>query len=92
MLRHVENKDVTGECSLGTLLRMALALYNTAQSSNYKHQCVISIVVLLEPKHSITPDTLIRTIPTQLKLIKGQIMSDKFGGLLQLSYNKADKG
>jgi len=37
-------------------------------SRNYKHQCVISIVFLLEPKHSILPDTLKKIIPSQLKI------------------------
>ena len=37
-------------------------------AGNYKHCCIINIVFLLEPKHSITPDTLKKTIPSQLKL------------------------
>jgi len=35
---------------------------------NYKHQCVTNIALLLEPKYSISPGTLKKTIPSQLKL------------------------
>ena len=43
-------------------------LCTTLLSSNYKHECVINIVFLLEPKHSIIRDTLKKTILSQLKL------------------------
>lgn len=37
-------------------------------SSSYKHWCIIGIVFLLEPEHSIIPDTLKGTILPQLRL------------------------
>ena len=37
-------------------------------SSSYKHWCVISTSFLLQPKHSITPGPLKKTIPSQLIL------------------------
>ena len=45
-----------------------MGLWTTLLSSNNKHQCVINTVLLLEPKHSIIPDTLSKTILPQLKL------------------------
>jgi len=36
-------------------------------AGNYKHWCIINIVFLLEPKHSIIPNTLKKTILSQLK-------------------------
>jgi len=38
---------------------------------NYQHQCVINVVFLLEPKHSIVPGTLRKTIPSQLNVRQG---------------------
>jgi len=43
-------------------------LCSTLLSNNYKHWCVINNAFLLEPKDSITPNTLKKTIPSQLKL------------------------